>query len=111
IPRVWRMRYGTSQNYTRLARRGSSRKFVFQTACGAAAFAFGAVPGIWMLCTLPAPPPHIQKTPAIFAAAPAAAPNTYVALFDPTYSLGVAPVSLAKSSPLASNFVAISPAP
>jgi hypothetical protein len=46
-----------------------------------------------------APSLHEAATPAATVAA-----NTYVGLLGPAFSLGIAPVSLAQSSPLGSNF-------
>jgi hypothetical protein len=79
--------------------------------------------------TVPAAAPAVAAVPRAYgalAAAPAAASvdkaaagtaaaifasNAYVALLDPTYSMGSAPVSLAQSSPLASNFAPLPSAP
>src|SRR4051794_22740677 len=81
-----------------------------QTIPGAAAFAFSALFGVWILHLHPATGPNTTEAPAT-APAPALASNPYGGLFDPRFSLGFAPVSLAQSLPLKSTFESIPQAP
>lgn len=64
-----------------------------------------------MLYMRPAAAPIAVRAPAVMAPAVNIASNTYGALFDPGFSSGPKPVSLAQSFPLASNLESVAPAP
>ena len=101
---------GAPHDLTSFHRGRSSRNVLPQTLSGAAALTLSALVGAGMIyARLPAPPP-VSRAPVV--AAPAiVTSNAYIALLDSTFSLGVAPVSLAESSPLGSNFKSIHAAP
>jgi hypothetical protein len=99
-----------------------SWKICSQTIPGAAALALTGMFGVWILYVRPAAVPNAVEVSAVRSAAtpadtPAAtaASNPYGALFDPTFTSGSTPVSLAQSFPLEagleSKFEAIPPAP
>ncbi|MGH6835647.1 MAG: DUF2778 domain-containing protein [Methylocella sp.] len=85
-------------------------KVLSQTVPGAAAIAFSALFGVWILHLYPATGPNTTEAPAT-APAPALASNPYGGLFDPRFSSGFAPASLAQSLPLKSTFESILQAP
>ncbi len=84
-----------------------------QTIPGAVALALGAMFGVWILHTRPAPQDAIEAP----AAAPAAAPAVVLAsipndaLFDPSFVSGPEPVSIAQSIPIQSSLESNPPAP
>jgi hypothetical protein len=79
-----------------------------QTIPCTAAFAFGALLGVWILHLRPATGPNaIEAT----APAPALASNPYGGLVDPRSFSGSKSVSVAQSFPLKLNLKPISPAP
>ena len=89
-----------------------SRKIVSQTVPGAVILAMTVLVGPWMLHMRPVPVTSrkVAKAPTV-APAVTVASNPYGALFDPRFSSGSTPVSLAESFPLQSSFESISPAP
>ena len=115
---------GTQDDFMPFDRGGLSRQFLSQTASGALALAFCALAGALFLYARPAAAPATPAVDKTLPVKPPAAPavmhprkmppklaqNTYIALLDPTYSLGHTPVPLTKSSPLGANFVAMTPA-
>jgi hypothetical protein len=78
------------------------------TIPGAIALALSVLFGVWILYVRPAAAP--VEVPAV-ATALSFAPNPYGGLFDPRFSSGFTPVSLAQSLPLKSTFESILPAP
>jgi len=86
-----------------------SRRILSHTVPGVAALALSALVGVWMLYMRPAAPPNVAKAPAVAPAATVAS-NPYGGLFDPGFSSGSTPVSLAQSVPLGSTFESIPPA-
>ena len=76
------------------------------TIPGALAFALSALFGVWILYVRPAAAPYAVEAPAA-APAVALASNPYGGLFDPRFSSGSTPVSLAQSLPLKSTFESI----
>ncbi|MHB8884099.1 MAG: DUF2778 domain-containing protein [Methylovirgula sp.] len=119
---------GTPDDFMPFDRGGLSRQFLSQTVSGVLALAFCALAGALFLYARPAATPDAPAVDETLAVEPPATPavmrprktppktpsktveNTYIALLDPTYSLGYPPVPLAKSSPLGANFVAMTPA-
>jgi hypothetical protein len=95
-------------------RRRLSRRILSLTVPGAAALAVSALAGVWILYLRPVAVPHGPV--AHVAAAPTADPkstatpettaaaNPYGGLFDPRFSTGSAPFSLAYSAPPETNF-------
>ena len=106
-------RTGSPHDFAVFDRSRPSRSVFPQCAFGAGVLASCAMAGAWMLyarpADIPAPilaaAPRVDEAPAVAPAAVAAS-KTYLGLLDPE-SLGVAPISLAQSSPLAPNFVSI----
>jgi hypothetical protein len=98
----------TPDDFIPLERGRSSWKILSQTIPVAVTFVVSVLVGVRILNVRPAP--HIVAAPA---AAPAVslASNPYGALFDPRFSLGSTPVSLAQSFPLKSDLKAIPPTP
>ena len=109
----------TPRDFIPFDRGGPSRQFLSPTVSGALALAFSALVGAWFLYARPAILPVDDAPPTDMpTAAPPVAPavmplhharrkptqNTYIALLDPTYSLGYTPVPFAKSAPLGANF-------
>jgi len=80
------------------------------TIPGAVALALSALFGVWILYLRPAAAPNVVEAPAV-APAVTFASNPYGALFDPRFSSGATPVSLAQSLPFKSTFESILPAP
>ena len=87
----------------------SSRIFS-QTIPGAVALALSVLVGVWTLYVRPAAAPSVVEAPPV-APAVTVASNPYGALFDPRFSSGSTPVSLARSFPLESNLGSTPPAP
>jgi hypothetical protein len=87
-----------------------SRKIFSQTVPGAVVLALSVLFGDWLLYVRPAAAPHVVEAPTV-APAVAVASNPYGALFDPRFTSGSTPVSLAQSFPLKSNFESIPSAP
>jgi hypothetical protein len=79
-----------------------------QTTPGSLALALSVLFGVWILYLRPAAAP--VEAPAV-ATAVRFAPNPYGGLFDPRFSSGSTPVSLAQSLPLKSTFESILPVP
>ena len=119
---------GTPHGFIPLDRGRLSRKHFSRTVSGAVALAFSALAGTLLLYARIALAPSVDEAPAAppavtvdrAPAAPAAptgharrkiASNEYIALLDPTFSLGYTPVPLSQSSPLGSNFESMTPAP
>jgi hypothetical protein len=96
----------------------SYRKIFSQSVSGAIAITLGVLAGASVLYASLNTVPRIDKAPKLALAVPptrhiqhAAAPNTYVPLLDPTYSLGPEPSTFAQSAPLSTNFTPLSTAP
>src|ERR1700724_4024350 len=85
-------------------------KIFSQTIPGALALALSALFGVWILYLRPAAAPYAAEAPAA-APAVALASNPYGGLFDPRFSSGSTPASLAQSLPLKSTFGSILPVP
>ena len=107
---------GTAHDFTPLDRGRLSRKSSSRTVSAAVALTFCSLAGVWMLYPRPATAPRGEEAPVVAFAvderpASTPAPNLYVALFDPTFSLGYTPVTLEQSAPRGSNFESIAPAP
>jgi hypothetical protein len=75
---------------------------------GALALALSALFGVWILYLRPAAAPNGVEAPAV-ALVVTFASNPYGALFDPRFSSGSTPVSLAQSFPLRATFESILP--
>ena len=100
---------GTPHDFTSFGRGRLSRKASSQSAFGAVALAISVLVSASMYDVRPTAAPSVDEAPSV-APKRIAGSNTYVALLDPAFSLGFAPVSLGQTSPLGSNFESSSPA-
>jgi hypothetical protein len=110
ISKAGRMTHDRGLDFIPCERGRLSWRIFSQIIPGALALALSVLFGVWILYVRPAAFPNVVEAPAA-AAAVSFAPNPYGGLFDPRFSSGSTPVSLAQSFPPKSTFESILPAP
>ena len=110
ISRAGRMTHDRGLDFIPYERGRLSWRIFSQTIPGALALALSVLFGVWILYVRPAATPNVVEAPAV-APAVALASNPYGGLFDPRFSSGSTPASLAQSLPLKSTFGSILPVP